>query len=475
MGSLPQWIAALESNTYSSVYVDIRILLQCSYFLIIPTFSVFLMSFVAGLESGWTSPALAILLNPASSIPTTESQGSWIASLLNIGRAAGGIVGAIDVELVGSKTSALHIGIVQAVSFICLGLANSAVWIQVSRIIGGIATGMFFISFPLYMGEISNPRIRGALVGTIANGMSIGYVVGNITGAYLSILGFAGFGLAVSVLFVVSFYWLPKSPHHLILTDQVEEARAAIKWYQRDADVTNQLSSLQSFIKDKQSMTYRSLMREFMLPHNRIALVKVNILYVLMQLSGLYTVAFYMEIILTKGEVTVIEPAMAVIVISAIGLVGGWIAMFTIDKYGRKLVLSTASIGLGTALIGIAVHYQLLEVGADAVALQWLIINSLILLEICINLGIVPIPSTILSEIFAPNIKSYCSCIANVTSGFVAFLVTQTYQMLIDSIGYYAYYLYALMMFLLALFTMTMMPETKGKSLQEIQNMLMKK
>ncbi|XP_015111734.1 facilitated trehalose transporter Tret1 [Diachasma alloeum] len=447
-GSWPQWIAAFE---------------------------IFLMSFVVGLERGWTSPALAILLSSTSPMSTTESEGSWIASLLNIGRGAGAIIGAIDVELVGSKTSALHIGIVQTVSFISLGLADSAVWIQVSRLIGGLATGMFFISFPLYIGEISNPIIRGALVGVIANGMSIGYVVGNLTGAYMSIPMFAAFALAVTVLFLITFYWLPKSPHYLVLTDQVEEASAAIRWYQRNADVPNELTSLQMFIKDKRSMTYKNLWNEFMRPHNRIALIKVNTLYVLMQLSGLYTVGFYMEIILTKGEIRVIAPAMAVIVISSIGLVGGWIALFTIDKYGRKLVLSAAAVGLGTGLVGIAIHYQLLEVGFDPASLQWLIIASIILLEMSINLGIIPIPSTILSEIFSPNIKSYCSCISNITSGFVAFLVTQTYQMLIDWIDYYTYYLYALMMFLLALFMMTMMPETKGKSLQEIQNMLLKK
>ncbi|XP_063972010.1 facilitated trehalose transporter Tret1-2 homolog isoform X2 [Diachasmimorpha longicaudata] len=433
------------------------------------------MSFVVGLERGWTSPALAILLSSSSPMPTSETDGSWIASLLNIGRGAGAIIGAIDVELLGSKTSVLHIGIIQTVSFIILGLAPSAFWIQVSRLIGGVATGMFFISFPLYIGEISNPSIRGALVVIIGNGMSIGYVVGNVTGAFMSIPVFAAFSLAVTILFIVSFYWLPKSPHYLVLTDQVERASAAIIWYQRDADAAKELTSLQKFIKDNRSMTYKNLLNEFMLPHNRIALIKVNILYILLQLSGLYTVGFYMEIILTKGEVKIVPPAMAVIIISSIGLIGGWIAIFTIDKYGRKIVLSSACVGLGAGLVGIAIHYQLLAVGVDPGSLQVLIIASIILLEMSINLGIIPIPSTILSEIFSPKIKSYCSCISNITSGFVAFLVTQTYQMLIDWIGYYTYYIYAMMMFLLALFMMTMMPETKGKSLQEIQNMLLKK
>ncbi|XP_015127541.1 facilitated trehalose transporter Tret1-2 homolog [Diachasma alloeum] len=448
-GSWPQWIAAVE---------------------------IFLMAFLCGVETGWTSPSLAILLDPLKSpIPMTKSEGSWIASLLNIGRAAGSLIGAIDVELVGSKTSALHIGVVQLVSLVCLAEADTVIWLYASRFIGGVATGMFFISFPLYIGEISNPKIRGALVGTIANGMSIGYVVGNVTGAYMSIPAFAISMLAVTVLFLISFYWLPKSSHHLVLKDQMEEAAAAIKWYQRDANVPNELASLQKFIKDKQSMTFKNLLKEFMLPHNRIALFKVIMVYVFMQLSGLYTVGFYMEIILKKGGVTVIEPVMAVIVISAIGLVGGCVAMFAIDKFGRKLVLATSAIGLAVSLVGIAIHYQFLKWGCNPLYLQWLIIFSVIILECFINLGIVPIPSTILSEIFAPNIKSYSSCIANIISGLIAFMTTQTYQLFIDSIDYYVYYIYALMMILLAIFTMTQLPETKGKTLQEIQNMLMKK
>uniref|UniRef100_A0A0C9R2E9 Tret1-2_0 protein n=1 Tax=Fopius arisanus TaxID=64838 RepID=A0A0C9R2E9_9HYME len=447
-GSWPQWLAAVE---------------------------IFLMGFVAGVGSGWTSPSLAILLSEASPIPMTESEGSWIASLLNIGRAAGGLLGAIDVEVFGSKTSCLHMGIMQLVGLVCLGVADSTTWLYAARFIAGLATGMFFIAFPLYIGEISNPKIRGSLVGTIANGMSIGYVVGNLTGAYMSIPAFAASMLAVTLLFLVTFYWLPKSSHHLVLKDQLEEAAVSIRWYQRDADVPNELASLQKFVKDKRSMTFGNLANEFMQLPNRIALFKVIMVYVLMQLSGLYTVGFYMEIILKKGGVMVVDPAMAVIVISTIGLAGGWVAMYAVDKYGRKLVLTVSATGLAVGLICIAVHYQLLEIGCDPEYLQWLIISAVIVLEFFINLGIIPIPSTILSEIFAPNIKSYCSCLANITSGFIAFLVTQTYQLLIDSIDYYVYYIYAVMMILLALFTITQLPETKGKSLQEIQSMMMKK
>ncbi|XP_063994140.1 facilitated trehalose transporter Tret1-2 homolog [Diachasmimorpha longicaudata] len=448
-GSWPQWIAAIE---------------------------IFMMAFVCGVETGWTSPSLAILLdNTRTSIPMTKSQGSWVASLLNIGRAVGGLVGAVDLELTGSKTSALHIGVVQVISLVCLAVADTVSWLYASRFIGGVATGMFFISFPLYIGEISNPRIRGALVGTIANGMAIGYVVGNVTGAYMSIPSFAVSMLSVTVLFLMTFYWLPKTSHRLVLTDKMEEAAAAIRWYQRDADVPVELASLQKFVKDKQSMTINHLVTEFLLPHNRIALFKVIMVYVLMQLSGLYTVGFYMEIILKKGGVTIIDPAMAVIIISTIGLAGGWVAMCTIDTFGRKLVLTISATGLAVSLVGIALHYRLLEAGYDPNHLQWFIITSVIILECFINLGIVPIPSTILSEIFAPNIKSYSSCIANIISGLIAFVTTQSYQLMIDSIDYNVYYIYALMMMLLGVFTMTQLPETKGKSLQEIQNMLMRK
>lgn len=433
------------------------------------------MALLGGMATGWTSPALAILLSPQSPILMSKAEGSWVGSLLNIGRALGAFVGALDVEFFGSKTAVLHIGFVQAASSIFLVIPDSLAWLYTSRFIGGIAVGMFYISFPLYIGEIANPKIRGSLVGLISNGMSLGYVLGNVTGAHMSIPAFAWLTLAITIVFLISFVWLPKSPHQLVLSGRLDEAGEAMRWYQRDIDVTTELPALQSFVQDRQSMTFKHLLKEFMLPHNRIALLKVNMVYILMQLSGLYTVGFYMQIILRDAKVTVVDPATAVIIISIIGLVGGWFAVFAVDRYGRKRVLSTAAAGLAISLSAMAVHYEMLARGVDPIRFQWFMISASIALEACINLGIVPIPSTILSEIFAPNIKSYCSCIANITSGLVAFAVTQTYQMLIDAIDYNVYYIYAGSMVLLAVFTMTQLPETKGKSLQEIQNMLMKK
>ncbi|XP_057337853.1 facilitated trehalose transporter Tret1-like [Microplitis mediator] len=439
-------------------------------------FDIFLIALVVGLENGWTSPSLAKLTSNNSTLPINEYQASWIASLLNTGRAFGAIIGFISTEYLGSKTSLIYNAFVHGTGMMCLLYAYSVNWLYASRFIVGLGSGMWSSIFPIYVGEISSPKIRGALVCLITIGMPIGFVLGNIIGAYTDMWLFGTISLIPILSFLILFMWFPKTPHYLVLNDQIDDALISIEWYQRDANAIIDLISIKKFVEEKRWLKASDYIKDLMLPFNRMALIKVNTVHFLLQTSGFCTIGYYMEIILTQAQVTLMDTALIVPTIAGTALIGGIISIYTCDKLGRKVLLSCSSIGMAFGMLGIGIYFHLLDSNFAIASHDWIPILFFIIIEFSVDLGIDPVLGTINSEIFSPNIKIIACCLTNFMSSIFAFIATQFYQTLVDTMSIqYVFYFYCMNMTLLALFVLYFLPETKGKTLQEIQDMMKKK
>ncbi|KAH0568394.1 hypothetical protein KQX54_020690 [Cotesia glomerata] len=317
--------------------------------------TVFLMAFVSGLETGWASPSLAKLISINSTLPINEYQASWIASLLNTGRSFGAVLGLISTEYLGSKTSLIYNAYIHGIGMICLLYVYSVNWLYASRFIVGLGSGMWASIFPIYIGEISNPKIRGALVCLISIGMLIGFIFGNIIGAYTEMWIFGTISLVPVLLFLILFMWFPKTPHFLVLKGQIDDALISIEWYQRDANAIVDLVSIKNFVEEKRFLKATDYIKDLMLPFNRIALIKVNTVHFLLQMSGFCTVSYYMEIILTQAQVTLMDTALAVPTIAGTALIGGVISIYTCDKLGRKVLLSTSSMCIALTTVRVVI------------------------------------------------------------------------------------------------------------------------
>ena len=434
-----------------------------------------LLSLGVGLISGWTSPYVAKLTSPNSPFLVSTTEASWIVALLSLGRILGAILGAIGVSCVGSKRTALYAGIPQLLGWVLLLSVDSVQWIYASRILSGVSLGFFFVCFPLYIGEVSDPKIRGALVALIMNCQPLGTLIGNIMGPYLSMWQSASISLIPNLIFLGTFLMLPESPHYLVKLGKYQEAEEAIKWYHRKADSTEELENTKLFVNTKDAPSFWNLMAEFNKPKNRKALIIANVLFAFMQISGLYTITFYMEVILRNAKVNIMEPSLIVILVNCFGIISGWIGMFAIDKCGRRILLAISSGGISVALVLLSIDYALIHYGFEAESIQWIPIVSVFLFQSFVCIGIVPVPCTIISEIFSPNIKGYAASMVSITSGIFSFISSKTYQNLLDIMpAEYVFGCYASTMFLQVIYCFYI-PETKGKTLQEVQDILEKR
>ncbi|KAL6448944.1 hypothetical protein ACFW04_000585 [Cataglyphis niger] len=384
------------------------------------TLIVSLLGISIGLSIGWTSPYLAQLVGEDPPFPATHEQASWIASLLPLG------------QYFGSKMCVLLTGLPMVFGWICVICANSVPWLYIFRIFAGFSMGMVFSCYPLYIGEISAPSIRGALVSVIINALPLGTLFGNIMGPNMSMMYFGIISMILTICYIIIFLFLPRSPHYFVRRNDIERAEKAIQWYFRKTDVRSELEAVEHFVKLTPSVTIRQRLEQIKMRKNRQAFTIIILLFMFMQLSIIF----------------------------------GWLGAYAIDRCGRRILLATSSCGVIVGMLLLGVHFLLLSHDYNPDDLEWLLILSLLIfMTLC--LGLIPVPCTMLSELFPSNLKSVAGFVASITSAIFAFISTKSYQPLIDIVGeQYVFWMYAMIITICLVYSLTLMPETKGKTLQ---------
>ncbi|XP_012227042.1 facilitated trehalose transporter Tret1-like [Linepithema humile] len=432
-----------------------------------------LQAIVSGLATGWASPYLAQLTLAEADSPfkLTDTEASWVASLLNLGRLVGALLGAFCQEYVGRKRVLLLSGLPLVSSWVFIICATSITWLNLSRFCSGIGSGIMWPAMFLYLSEIADPSIRGSLISTNINAASVGMFLGNAMGPYLSMEMYGYVSLIPNILFLVLFSLIPESPYHYVLHGNIDEAEASLKWFRREADVKTEMQELQDFVDGARTGIMTKL-KNFLLPVNLKKVFTMFGLNVFVYASAYNTMNSYAEIVVIKSGVS-ITPSFVVMALGLSSIIAGSTAIFVVDKFGRKNLLIVSIIGVTVSLTALGLHFYLLSMNFDSEKLTWLPITSLLSFGIFVSYGLVPVPSALQGEMFPADLKNLASlCIAS-GNAMLSFLFAKTFQPFIDVAGEtVVFWSYGLFVLAAVPYVWYLIPETKGKSLLEIQQSL---
>ncbi|XP_020284363.1 facilitated trehalose transporter Tret1-like [Pseudomyrmex gracilis] len=434
------------------------------------TFVVGLETIVSGLANGWASPYLARLTSAETEtlLNLTDAEASWVASLLNLGRVMGALISACLQEYVGRKKVLLLSGLPLAASWIFIICARSVTWLYLSRFCSGIGSGIFWLSMSLYLGEIANPAIRGSLISMNVNVASVGMFLGNAMGPYLSMEMFAYVSLVPNILFVVLFSLIPESPYHYVLHGNINEAEASLKWFRREADVKAEMQELQDFVHGANTNILTKL-KNLLVPVNLKKVLTILGLNVFVHGSAYATMNSYAEIIVINSGVN-ITPSIVVMALGFSTIVAGFTTVLVVDRFGRKNLLIVSIVGVVISLFALGLHFYLLSLNFVPDKLTWLPITSLLAFSIFVSYGLIPVPGVLLSEMFPANLKNLVSLFVSITNSTLAFMFTKTYQPFVNVAGETIVFCsYGLFVIMAVPYVWYLIPETKGKSLLEIQ------
>nr|CAD7266896.1 unnamed protein product [Timema shepardi] len=429
-------------------------------------------AFVAGTFMSWTSPALP-LLQANSSVPyITSEEGSWIGSLLNLGAFIGAIPAGILADHIGRRTTLCGLAVPFFVSWLMIAFCSSALELYVGRILGGMAVGAVSVVAPMYISELADSKVRGAL-GTffqlqITLGILCGYLVGmvgdhRVLAFILSVL---------PVVYFVSFIWMPESPVYLLSKDKQNEARRSLQWFRgSNYDIEDEMVRMTESSGDSQKRK-GGLGELLSNPVTRRALTIALGLMMFQQLSGVNAVIFYTGQIFDLAGSS-IPSVTACIIIGVVQVIATYVSTLLVDRAGRRILLLISDSVMALCLGVLGAYFHLLNNHYDTSDVSWVPIVSVAIFIVVFSLGFGPIPWIMLGELFPANVKGVASAVAAAFSWILSFAVTKVFQNMTSSLGEdITFWVFTGICVVGTVFVFVMVPETKGKDLNEIQEEL---
>ncbi|XP_026754280.2 facilitated trehalose transporter Tret1-like [Galleria mellonella] len=433
---------------------------------------VYLGQVLVGYAMGWSAPVIAKLDDPNQSPlpgPITQGQSSWIASLLYIGCIIGPNISSYLSNTKGRKLCFFIAGVLIIFSFILLAAARNLVMIYTGRVTIGLGIGIIAVLNLVYIGEIASTNIRGILLTGTGIFSTLGTLLIYSVGPYVSYASTSYIGLCLSILYIVGLYFIPETPLFYIMQGQSEAAETALVALGRQDEIDNILNMRVK--KDQKSIAQlKELVSE---TSNRNALIITLTLSILQQMSGVVVVVFFATTIFELAGSS-IHPNVATIVIGITQLVSSCIAPFVVEKGGRKVLLlfSTTICANSLAILGIYFFMDSYDY-PNIEKVAWLPLVTLIIFFLSYDFGFGIIPGTFAGEMFQPQLRSIGSAVTVTTAWLFGFGISTAFGYMISELGgHITFWFYSGACAVATLFTIFYIPETKGKTLEEVQEML---
>jgi len=434
---------------------------------------------LAGLLFGYDQGVIAGALHGIQSefdIGTTLVE--VITSWVTLGALFGALVAGVLADKLGRR-----ITIVTAAALFVVGAALEAFApgppvLVVGRLTVGFGVGVASVAAPLYASEMAPAHLRGRFVSmyqlAITVGIFIAYAVDQVltnSDAWRAMLGVSAIP---GLLLVLAIWPMPESPRWLIQREREHEARDVICRCEPDCDVDARIDEICACIAaDADSASWRELFSKSI----RTPLMIGVGLAVFQQITGINAIIYYAnEIFGAAGFETPQEQAAATTwAVGGVNVLATFIAVAYVDRFGRKPLLLTGLVGMAVSLTVVGFCFLSLDnatpdAGESMAGIFTLVGLVVFIASFAFSLG--PVVWTVINEIFPSRIRGRGVAVATAANWGSAWLVSQFFLSLTDAIGTAAtFWMFAFFSVLAFIWIKLRVPETKGKTLEEIEEL----
>nr|KAJ0202893.1 hypothetical protein LSAT_V11C500296970 [Lactuca sativa] len=435
-----------------------------NFMVYLSTFVAVCGSFAFGSCAGYSSPTQSAI---REDLNLSLAEYSLFGSILTFGAMIGAIASGPMADFFGRK-GALRISTVFCTAgWLAIYFAQGPLALDIGRLATGFGMGVFSYVVPVFIAEIAPKNLRGALTAAnqlmICTGVSVAFIIGTV----LTWRTLALTGLIPCAVLLVGLFFVPESPRWLAKIGRKKEFDAALRKLRgKDADISEEADEIQDYIETLQKLPKAKIFDLFQRRYLR-SVTKIGVgLMVCQQFGGINGICFYTSSIFESAgfpaDIGTIIYAILQVIITALN------ALF-VDKAGRKplLLVSGAGLVMGCLLAALSFYFKTYEIGLAAAPA--LAVTGILLYIASFSAGMGAVPWIIMSEIFPINIKGAAGSLATLTNWFGAWAVSFTFNFLLSWSSYGTFLVYAAINLAGIVFIIIMVPETKGRTLEQIQ------
>lgn len=391
------------------------------------------------------------------------------ASMAALPMAPGCLISGWMMEKFGRRTSHFIICAPFLLGWILIACARNLVVMLVGRFFTGLCVGLVGPLGPVYIGETSDPKYRGLFLAGISLFLAIGILGAHILGTFITWQWTAAICSVFPALTVVLLLFIPESPTWLIAKGSLEDGAKAFCWLRGYSDEAK--AELRAIIDSKkasdanQKPTWKDKLNNLKSPELIKPLFIMIVFFVTCQFSGVNAVAFYSVEIVEKAVGKDVDHYLAMLLIDALRLVMSVVACVVCKRYGRRPLCILSGIITAISMIGLSMYLYWKPVG-----MVWIPLSCLMIYICAISIGLVPLPWIMCGEVFPTKVRGFGSGISSSVTFLSLFIVVKTAPEMMTNFGeVFTFLSYGVVAFVGTAILYLILPETKGKSLEEIE------
>ncbi|XP_056169691.1 sugar transporter ERD6-like 6 isoform X4 [Syzygium oleosum] len=395
-----------------------------------------------GFACGYSSPTEDDII---SDLGLSLSQYSIFGSLVNVGAMIGAILSGHMAEYIGRKGSLMIAAVPNVIGWLAISFAKDSLFLYIGRLLGGFGVGVISYVVPVYIAEISPQNMRGTLGSVNQLSVTMGVLLAYLFGLFVSWRILAILGSLPCLILILGLFFIPESPRWLAKMNLRKEVEASLNVLRGfDTDISHEVNE-----------------------------IKVGVgLLMLRQLSGINGVLFYSTTIFENAGIS--SSDVATVGVGAIQVLATGAPTWLPDKAGRKLLLIVSSSAMTLSLLFVAIAFYMESSASEDSKLYSIMgilsVVGVVALVVAFSVGMGPVPWVIVSEIFPANIKGLAGSMATLANWSTTWAITLTANLLLDWSAGGTFTIYAVVAACTVVFVILFVPETKGRTLEEIQS-----
>ncbi|GLT78954.1 hypothetical protein SLA2020_504710 [Shorea laevis] len=426
-------------------------------------------SYVFGHAVGYSSPAESGIIKD---LGLTSSEYSLFSSILTVGGMLGAVLSGKIADLIGRRAAMGVAEVLSMAGWLATLLSEAAWTLYLGRFLLGCGIGLMSYAVPIYIAEITPKRVRGGFTALNPLMMGFGQSLAFLYGSLLNWRILAAIGLIPGIIQLPGLFFIPESPRWLAKLGRLKDFEASLQHLRGpNADITQEAAEIKDYTLFLQYIQQEDgFLNLFQRRYARVLIVGLGLM-LFQRFGGTYAFLFYATTIFEAGG---FSSTVGTIAAAIVQLIGTTIGALVIDKYGRRPMLLISSVGacLGCILTGLAFLFQ--DFNLSNVLSASLVFVGVLLYLGFLQVGLGGIPWIIMSEIFPINIKGAAGSLVILISWIGSLIIAYTFTYLFDWSSAGTFFIYGGICAAGILFIATLVPETRGRALEEIQDSLVR-